>query len=76
MYVRTLWNGQYLHYDSSSSTHHDSIMADMMAGELLSVALKVEVISVVQLAEPNGEMKCGTVQWSGVESSLEWCSTE
>ena len=33
VYVRTLWNGQYLYYDSSSSTHHDSIMADMMAGK-------------------------------------------
>ena len=71
MYVRTLWNGQYLHYDSSSSMHHDSIMADMMAGESRSVALNVEVTSVVQLAGPNGEMKCGTVHCSAVESSLQ-----
>lgn len=51
--------------------HHDSIMADMMAGESRSVALNVEVTSVVQLAGPNGEMKCGTVHCSAVESSLQ-----
>jgi non-lysosomal glucosylceramidase len=32
VYNRVLWNGTYLNYDSSNSAHHDSIMADMMAG--------------------------------------------
>ena len=32
VYNKTLWNGTYLNYDSSDSGHHDSIMADMMAG--------------------------------------------
>ena len=33
VYVQQLWNGRYLNYDSSASEHHDSIMADMMAGQ-------------------------------------------
>lgn len=28
-----LWNGDYYNYDSSDSVHHDSIMADMLAGQ-------------------------------------------
>lgn len=31
-YISALWNGKYLNYDSSDQSHHDSIMADMMAG--------------------------------------------
>ena len=34
VYISKLWNGQYLHYDSSTNVHHNSIMADMMAGNL------------------------------------------
>lgn len=30
VYVSSLWNGRYLNYDSSSSKHHDSVMADMV----------------------------------------------
>jgi len=33
VYISVLWNGKYLNYDSSSSKHHDSIMADMLAGQ-------------------------------------------
>lgn len=33
VYMDTLWNGQYLKYDSSASAHHDSIMSDMLAGQ-------------------------------------------
>lgn len=33
VYTEKLWNGQYLNYDSSNSSHHDSIMADMLAGQ-------------------------------------------
>ena len=33
VYIKKLWNGRYLNYDSSRSAHHDSIMADMLAGQ-------------------------------------------
>jgi non-lysosomal glucosylceramidase len=33
VYTEKLWNGRYLNYDSSKSAHHDSIMADMLAGQ-------------------------------------------
>lgn len=33
-----LWNGSYYNYDSSQSKHHDSIMADMLAGQWYSKA--------------------------------------
>jgi non-lysosomal glucosylceramidase len=32
-YEEKLWNGEYYNYDSSASRHHDSIMADQMAGQ-------------------------------------------
>jgi uncharacterized protein (DUF608 family) len=31
-YSEKLWNGKYYNYDSSRSNHHDSIMADQLAG--------------------------------------------
>jgi len=31
-YSEKLWNGKYYNYDSSPSRHHDSIMADQLAG--------------------------------------------
>lgn len=37
-YISSLWNGFYLNYDSSSSGHHNSIMADMLAGHWFSRA--------------------------------------
>lgn len=33
VYMDKLWNGRYLNYDSSRSAHHDSVMADMLAGQ-------------------------------------------
>lgn len=33
VYQQKLWNGVYFDYDSSNSGHHDSIMADMLAGQ-------------------------------------------
>ncbi len=33
VYLDALWNGIYLNYDNSDSSHHDSIMADMLAGQ-------------------------------------------
>ena len=32
-YEEELWNGEYYNYDSGKSKHHDSIMADMLAGQ-------------------------------------------
>jgi non-lysosomal glucosylceramidase len=32
-YDKKLWNGKYYKYDCSSNSHHDSIMADQLAGE-------------------------------------------
>jgi non-lysosomal glucosylceramidase len=32
VYTRQLWNGSYFNYDDSQSSHSDSIMADMLAG--------------------------------------------
>jgi len=32
-YESKLWNGTYFNYDSSHSRHHNSIMADMLAGQ-------------------------------------------
>jgi non-lysosomal glucosylceramidase len=31
-YSEKLWNGKYYNYDSSRSSHHDSIMSDQLAG--------------------------------------------
>lgn len=38
VYNTTLWNGEYFNYDSSTSNHHDSIQADMLAGNWYSVS--------------------------------------
>ncbi len=35
-YEDRLWNGEYYNYDSSTSKHRDSIMADMLAGQWFS----------------------------------------
>lgn len=46
VYVDKLWNGRYLDYDSSDSDHHDSIMADMLAGQWYALSCGLpEVIS-------------------------------
>ena len=36
IYLQTLWNGMYLNYDSSTSEHSTSIMADMCCGHWYS----------------------------------------
>ncbi|MBN1430198.1 MAG: hypothetical protein JXB07_17645 [Anaerolineae bacterium] len=33
VYEEILWNGEYYDYDASTSSHHDSIMADQLAGQ-------------------------------------------
>eukprot|EP01119_Soliformovum_irregulare_P022256 TRINITY_DN757_c0_g1_i1.p1 TRINITY_DN757_c0_g1~~TRINITY_DN757_c0_g1_i1.p1 ORF type:complete len:910 (-),score=236.24 TRINITY_DN757_c0_g1_i1:44-2773(-) len=43
-YEKKLWNGSYYDYDSSKSVHHDSIMADMMAGQWYTKACDLEQI--------------------------------
>ncbi len=41
-YEEKLWNGQYYHYDASRSAHHDSIMADQLAGHCYARACGLE----------------------------------
>jgi non-lysosomal glucosylceramidase len=38
VYEAALWNGEYYDYDSSTQSHHDSIMADQLAGHWYSLA--------------------------------------
>jgi non-lysosomal glucosylceramidase len=38
VYERLLWNGEYYNYDASTSKHHDSVMADQLAGNWYSQA--------------------------------------
>ena len=38
VYEAALWNGEYYNYDSSTQAHHDSIMADQLAGHWFSLA--------------------------------------
>jgi len=38
VYEAALWNGEYYDYDSSTHKHHDSIMADQLAGHWYSLA--------------------------------------
>jgi non-lysosomal glucosylceramidase len=38
VYEGQLWNGEYYNYDASTSKHHDSIMADQLAGHWYSQA--------------------------------------
>ena len=38
VYNRLLWNGRYFNLDNSRSGHHDSIMADMLAGHFFALA--------------------------------------
>ena len=42
VYLKSLWNGKYLDYDNSKSDHHDSIMADMLAGHWYCRATDLE----------------------------------
>ncbi len=44
-YERKLWNGRYYNYDSSHSRQHDSIMADMLAGQWYARACGLKPIS-------------------------------
>jgi non-lysosomal glucosylceramidase len=41
VYIKALWNGKYLNLDNSQSTHHDSIMADQLAGQWYSRACRL-----------------------------------
>eukprot|EP01118_Nematostelium_gracile_P005718 TRINITY_DN1816_c0_g1_i1.p1 TRINITY_DN1816_c0_g1~~TRINITY_DN1816_c0_g1_i1.p1 ORF type:complete len:922 (-),score=224.06 TRINITY_DN1816_c0_g1_i1:38-2803(-) len=43
-YHDKLWNGKYYNYDSSTSPQHDSIMADMMAGQWYAKACGLDPI--------------------------------
>ena len=41
-YEARLWNGEYYNYDASPSRHHDSIMADQLAGHWFARACGLE----------------------------------
>lgn len=38
VYINRLWNGKYFNYDTSTNVQHDSIQADLMAGNWYSVS--------------------------------------
>jgi non-lysosomal glucosylceramidase len=50
VYVSRLWNGEYLDYDSSRSGHHDSVMADMLAGQWYAHACHLPPVVTPQQA--------------------------
>jgi len=50
VYMEKLWNGRYLNYDSSTSYHHDSIMADMLAGQWYTHACALPPVLPPQIA--------------------------
>ena len=50
VYIQKLWNGRYLNYDSSTSFHHDSIMADMLAGQWYTHACALPPVLPPQVA--------------------------
>lgn len=43
-YDRRLWNGSYYDYDSSRKPHHDSVMADQLAGQWFVLACGLEPV--------------------------------
>jgi non-lysosomal glucosylceramidase len=49
-YEQRLWNGQYFNYDSSRSRHHNSIMADQLAGNWYALASGLPPIASPQQA--------------------------
>jgi len=61
-YEEKLWNGEYYNYDSSSSAHHDSIMADQLAGQWYAKACGLKPI----VAEPNAYLALKTIYQKNV----------
>lgn len=49
-YEARLWNGEYYNYDASPSKHHDSIMADQLAGHWFARACGLEGVVPVEHA--------------------------
>jgi len=54
-YEKKLWNGKYYNYDSSNNYHHDSIMADQLAGEWYARAC--DLPSIVPLSNAQSSLK-------------------
>jgi non-lysosomal glucosylceramidase len=44
VYIHKLWNGSYLDYDSSASYQHNSVMADMLAGQWYAHVCKLSPV--------------------------------
>jgi len=56
-YEKKLWNGRYYLYDASRSAHHDSIMADQLAGHWYARACGLEPL----LDRDHGRSALGTI---------------
>jgi non-lysosomal glucosylceramidase len=50
VYLKELFNGNYLLYDNSDSLHSDSIMADMLAGQWFSMACYLPLVVPLPIA--------------------------
>lgn len=77
VYIDKLWNGRYLDYDSSNSAHHDSIMADMMAGQWYSHVCRLPAIlnpersfSCYEMIFQNNVKEFGKGQWIGAVNGM------
>jgi len=66
-YHEKLWNGQYYNYDSSASYHHDSIMADQLAGQWYAKACGLKSI----IPESNAYLALRTVFTHNVKGFKE-----
>lgn len=51
VYEEKLWNGSYFDYDASTSKHHDSVMADQLAGQWYALACGLEGIVPAEKAK-------------------------
>jgi uncharacterized protein (DUF608 family) len=63
-YDTKLWNGKYYNYDCSSSAHHDSIMADQLAGQWYTKACGLSSI----IPDANAYLALNTVFEYNVKS--------
>ncbi len=77
VYMSSLWNGFYLNYDSSQSDHHDSIMADMLAGHwygrlcnLPSTLTPDQVLSCLRIIYEYNVVKFGANRFIGAVNGM------
>lgn len=77
VYIRTLYNGTYLNYDSSTSDHSKSIMADMLAGQwyahccqLPAVLPADQALSCLRTIYANNVIKFGKGEFIGAVNGM------